>query len=226
MESVFGKGSRFHFSIRGRVPRVSEELMTQRMAPFKGRKILYLDTHGDETGVEQALEYLMLQPTIVKSTPDIANISDGLEGGKLPFEAVIVSSLSSVSQGSLQDRGRANFSDGQAQSLRDLEHLRFMPLVLLAPASHGHPHRYVCSKPFCRDIHRPTSKRSWTCHKRHADTFSCLNPRTGNLCPRPSSSGHASTWALRRTLPLRSAPSTCPLHCCRRSSHIQRRPMT
>ncbi|GHJ85902.1 hypothetical protein NliqN6_2304 [Naganishia liquefaciens] len=115
VESVFGKGSRFHFSIRGRVPRVSEELMTQRMAPFKGRKILYLDTHGDETGVEQALEYLMLQPTIVKSTPDIANISDGLEGGKLPFEAVIVSSLSS------------------AQSLRDLEHLRFMPLVLLAP---------------------------------------------------------------------------------------------
>lgn len=98
VESVFGKGSRFHFSIRGRVPRVSEELMTQRMAPFKGRKILYLDTHGDETGVEQALERLMLQPTIVKSTPDIANISDGLEGGKLPFEAVIVSSLSSVSR--------------------------------------------------------------------------------------------------------------------------------
>lgn len=97
VESVFGKGSRFHFSIRGRVPRVTEELMTQRMAPFKGRKILYLDTHGDETGVEQALEQLMLQPTIVKSTPDIANISDGLEGGKLPFEAVIVSSLSSVS---------------------------------------------------------------------------------------------------------------------------------
>lgn len=96
VDSVVGQGSRFHFSIRGRVPRVSEELMTQRMAPFKGKKILYLDTYNDDTGVERALEQLSLQTTIVRSTPDIANISDGLEGGKLPFEAVIVSSLRSV----------------------------------------------------------------------------------------------------------------------------------
>jgi hypothetical protein len=82
--------------------------------------------------VEGALEQLMLQPTIVKSTPDIANISDGLEGGKLPFEAVIVSSLSSVSMLVLA----VDYADlFQAQSLRDLEHLRFMPLVLLAPVS-------------------------------------------------------------------------------------------
>ncbi|KAJ9124794.1 hypothetical protein QFC24_003163 [Naganishia onofrii] len=115
VESVFGKGSRFHFSIKCGGTRISENLMTQRMSPFKGRKILYLDTYGDITGVAHALEQLFLKPTVVKSTPDIANITDGLEGGKLPFEAVIVSSLSS------------------AQTLRDLEHLRFMPLVLLAP---------------------------------------------------------------------------------------------
>jgi osomolarity two-component system sensor histidine kinase NIK1 len=97
VESVFGKGSRFHFSIKCGGTRISENLMTQRMSPFKGRKILYLDTYGDTTGVAHALEQLFLKPTVVKSTPDIANITDGLEGGKLPFEAVIVSSLSSVS---------------------------------------------------------------------------------------------------------------------------------
>jgi osomolarity two-component system sensor histidine kinase NIK1 len=98
VDSEVGKGSRFHFSIRGRVPQVGEDLIKQRMQPFKGKKILYLDTYNDDTGVEQALEQLSLHPTIVRSTPDIANISDGLEGGKLPFEAVIVSSLTSVSR--------------------------------------------------------------------------------------------------------------------------------
>lgn len=98
VDSEVGKGSRFHFSIRGRVPQVSEDLIKQRMQPFRGKKILYLDTYNDDTGVEQALEQLALHPTIVRSTPDIANISDGLEGGKLPFEAVIVSSLTSVSR--------------------------------------------------------------------------------------------------------------------------------
>ncbi|KAJ9104139.1 hypothetical protein QFC19_004123 [Naganishia cerealis] len=135
VESVFGKGSRFHFSIKGRAPRISEDLMTQRMTPFNGRKMLYLDTYGDNTGVAQALEQLSLQPTIVTSTPDIANITDGLEGGKLPFEAVIVSSLSSVSPEIQRNKPKPllNVSSKQAQTLRDLEHLRFMPLVLLAP---------------------------------------------------------------------------------------------
>jgi len=73
--SVFGEGSVFEFSLPlGRVKLEFDQVLNY-MAPFKGRKILYLDSHVDETGAVDVMRSLGLQVHVVRSKEEAFKVS-------------------------------------------------------------------------------------------------------------------------------------------------------
>lgn len=73
--SVFGEGSVFEFSLPlGRV-KLEFDQVVNYMAPFKGRKILYLDSHVDETGAVDVMRSLGLQVQVVRSKEEAFKVS-------------------------------------------------------------------------------------------------------------------------------------------------------
>jgi two-component system, sensor histidine kinase and response regulator len=65
--SVFGEGSVFEFTLPlGRVKMDFKDILSH-MGPFKGRHILYLDCHYDETGAANVMRSLGLKVKVVHS---------------------------------------------------------------------------------------------------------------------------------------------------------------
>jgi len=86
------------------------DLVTSKMAPFQGRTILFVDTMDDQTGVAARIAELGLRPFVVK---DVARVADRT---RVPYiDAIITDSLAST------------------EKLRDLDHLRYIPIVLVSP---------------------------------------------------------------------------------------------
>lgn len=73
--SVFGEGSVFEFTLPlGRVQMSMDDVL-HRMAPFRGRHILYLDSHCDDTGAAELMRSLGLQVSVTHSLADAFKIS-------------------------------------------------------------------------------------------------------------------------------------------------------
>lgn len=90
--------------------------MLEKIAPWGGRYILVIDTLGDQTNVPQAIEQLNLKAIVIKSVAEVWAAPHAED--KLPsFDTVIVDTLA------------------VAEKLREVEHLRYIPIVLLAPVS-------------------------------------------------------------------------------------------
>ncbi|CAE6501922.1 unnamed protein product [Rhizoctonia solani] len=110
VESEVGVGSRFYFTITAEISRPNMAQSLQKVAMYKDRTILFVDTLGDRSGVAERIEELQLRPFVVR---DIIQVADK---GKIPFiDTVIVDSLEVT------------------EKLRELDHLRYTPAVLLTP---------------------------------------------------------------------------------------------
>ncbi|KAG8872053.1 hypothetical protein FRB97_008065 [Tulasnella sp. 331] len=111
VDSEPGKGSNFHFTITCQASPPSRlETVLEKTRSWSGRTILYLDSLGDSTGVAQHIEELGLRCFVAH---DVAVLADK---SRLPhIDTVIADSL----QGT--------------EKLRDLDHLRYIPIILLSP---------------------------------------------------------------------------------------------
>lgn len=118
VKSEYGQGSQFYFTIRAkRAPWTLDAVKSKMTKSFPGRRILYIDTIGREHKpiVERLCESVVstgLTVTTVTSLDEACaqQSSSGI------FDTVLVDSLRIV------------------QMMRDIEHLRYIPIVLVAPA--------------------------------------------------------------------------------------------
>jgi osomolarity two-component system sensor histidine kinase NIK1 len=117
VESTYGEGSRFYFTTIAEIITASDQQVIDRLAPWRGHYILYIDTLKDETGVVDMLIKLGLKPVVVGSVEEVVENQKNAPA----FDTMIVDSL------------------GAAEKLRAVEHLRAIPIVLLAP---------VCPRPW------------------------------------------------------------------------------
>ncbi|KAG8737216.1 hypothetical protein FRC12_017224, partial [Ceratobasidium sp. 428] len=110
VESEVGVGSRFYFTITAEISRPNTAQSMTKVQLYKDRTILFVDTLGDRSGVAERIEELQLRPFVVR---DISQVADK---SKIPFiDTVILDSLEVT------------------EKLRELDHLRYTPAVLLTP---------------------------------------------------------------------------------------------
>jgi len=95
VESEFGQGSRFYFTTVAEIVATPQEQMVERLAPWAGRYILFIDTLGDETGVADMLTELKFKPIVIHSVTEVWDLrkADGFP----TFDTMIVDSLTAVS---------------------------------------------------------------------------------------------------------------------------------
>ncbi|KAK0232780.1 hypothetical protein IW262DRAFT_1257541 [Armillaria fumosa] len=110
VESEVARGSKFFFTITSQISRSSMDNILSKMSPFLKRTILYMDSLGDKTGVAASIRNLGLKVHVVHS------VSEVVDKAKCPHFDTIVADTLAVTE-----------------SLREHEHLRYTPVVLLAP---------------------------------------------------------------------------------------------
>ncbi|KAJ8482196.1 hypothetical protein ONZ45_g15040 [Pleurotus djamor] len=111
VESEVSKGSKFYFTITSQISHSSMESILSKMAPFARRTIMFMDTLYDATGVVERIMELGLRPFVVHEPTEVADKE------KCPhIDTIVVDSLS------------------MTESIREYEHLRYIPIVLLAPS--------------------------------------------------------------------------------------------
>ncbi|KAJ3554555.1 hypothetical protein NP233_g12399 [Leucocoprinus birnbaumii] len=110
VESEVSKGSKFFFTISSQISHSTMEATLAKMASFSKRTILFVDTLRDTTNVVGVMKQLGLRPHVVHS------VSEVVDKEKCPHvDTIVVDTLSTT------------------ESVRELEHLRYIPIVLLAP---------------------------------------------------------------------------------------------
>ncbi|CAG8774471.1 14904_t:CDS:2, partial [Dentiscutata erythropus] len=115
VKSVYGHGSEFYFTVVVNLGTMNKEHVCQKMAPWYGRHILYVDTLHDKTGVVDIVTELGLRPKVARSVEETAIITASRKSDSPLFDTVIVDDLCIV------------------ERLREIAHLRYIPIVLLAP---------------------------------------------------------------------------------------------
>ncbi|KAG2037088.1 hypothetical protein BDR03DRAFT_934152 [Suillus americanus] len=111
VESEVSKGSKFFFTITSQISQSTLEITLQKMQPFHRRAILFVDTLNDTTGVVQRIQELGLRPYVIHDVSEVADKE------RCPhIDTIVVDSLS------------------MTESIREYEHLRYIPIVLLAPS--------------------------------------------------------------------------------------------
>lgn len=114
VESIYGQGSRFYFTTIARKSDRPAERVTEKLLPWANRQVLFIDTLHDKTGVADQLRNLKLKPLVIHSVQDVYKVpmrSDGIPA----FDTIIADTLAAV------------------ERLREMEHIRYIPIVLLAP---------------------------------------------------------------------------------------------
>ncbi|EPS94054.1 hypothetical protein FOMPIDRAFT_50286 [Fomitopsis schrenkii] len=112
VESEVNNGSKFYFTITSQISPMSMEVTLAKLNPYSKRHVLFVDTLHDQTGVVQRIAELGLVPIVIHDVTDVKDKE------KTPsVDTVIV--------------------DGHevTERLREHEHLRYIPIVLLTPQS-------------------------------------------------------------------------------------------
>jgi osomolarity two-component system sensor histidine kinase NIK1 len=111
VESELSIGSKFFFTVTSQLSDAPMEQILLKTQPYEKRNILFVDTLHDMTGVGEQITQLGLSPFMVH---DVAHLS---EKSRLPhIDTILVDSLKVT------------------EMLREIEHLRYIPVVLLAPS--------------------------------------------------------------------------------------------
>lgn len=114
VESIYGQGSRFYFTTIARKSDRPADNVIEKLLPWAKRQVLFIDTLYDKTGVADQLRDLRLKPIVIHSVQEVYKVpmrSDGVPA----FDTIIVDTLAAV------------------ERLREMEHIRYIPIVLLAP---------------------------------------------------------------------------------------------
>ncbi|KAH9971282.1 hypothetical protein BJV74DRAFT_783695 [Russula compacta] len=110
VESEVSKGSKFFFTITSQIGQLSMDSTLSKMMPFGNRNILFVDTLCDRTGVVDRIQELGLRPHVIHDPLEVA------DRGTCPhIDTIVVDSLCVT------------------ETIREYEHLRYIPIVLLAP---------------------------------------------------------------------------------------------
>ncbi|KAK9378206.1 uncharacterized protein V2V93DRAFT_329519 [Kockiozyma suomiensis] len=115
VKSEYGKGSQFYFTLSVRQAEGGLNPLLENLAPFKNHNVLFIDTTHERNVTDDlidAINKLGLNPWVVHSLED-APLPVDQSGPK--FDTIIVDSLEIASK------------------LRKLNHLKYIPLVLLNP---------------------------------------------------------------------------------------------
>ncbi|GAA6060110.1 hypothetical protein JCM10212_003518 [Sporobolomyces blumeae] len=111
--SQFGRGSQFYFTIQCRIGEWNLDQVRQKtLIPHPGRRILFIDTLHHDPSVIESVEQIGLEITVVDTMEEACLLEQSRTGY---FDTVLVDQLSIV------------------ERLRDVEHLRYIPLVLITP---------------------------------------------------------------------------------------------
>jgi len=111
VESELGRGSKFYFTITSQINQSNLDATLAKMQPFSKRTILFVDTLRDTTGVVERIEELGLNPHVVHNPTAVADKE------RCPHIDTIVIDDVKVTE-----------------TMREHEHLRYIPIVLLAPS--------------------------------------------------------------------------------------------
>ncbi|KAI0071450.1 histidine kinase [Panus rudis PR-1116 ss-1] len=110
VESEVNVGSKFYFTITSQVSPMTMDSTLNKMQPYHKRHILFVDTLYDRTGVAQRILELGLKAHVIH---DVSEVS---EKAACPHvDTILVDSFE------------------VAQALREFEHLRYIPIVLISP---------------------------------------------------------------------------------------------
>ncbi|KAK9245325.1 hypothetical protein V1506DRAFT_538636 [Lipomyces tetrasporus] len=115
VQSEYGKGSQFYFTLRVKQAEGGLNPLLENLAPFRDHYVLFIDTVHEKSVTEDlmdAVRQLKLKPWVVNSVEE-APLPEDHSGPK--FDTIIVDSLD------------------VAAKLRTLNHLKYIPLVLLNP---------------------------------------------------------------------------------------------
>ncbi|KAI0048454.1 hypothetical protein FA95DRAFT_1490738 [Auriscalpium vulgare] len=110
VESEVGKGSKFFFTITSQIGQMTLDQTLAKMIPFGNRNILFVDTLQDRTGVVDRIQELGLRPYVIHDALEVADKATCPH-----IDTIVVDSLLVT------------------ETIREYEHLRYIPIVLLAP---------------------------------------------------------------------------------------------
>jgi osomolarity two-component system, sensor histidine kinase NIK1 len=127
VDSEVGKGSKFFFTITSQIGQLSMDATLAKM-PFGNRSILFVDTLHDRTGVVDRIQELRLKPYVIQDPRAVA------DKAKCPhIDTIVVDSLSVVCFKDVFSTFTLMNSARQTETIREYEHLRQIPIVLLVP---------------------------------------------------------------------------------------------
>ncbi|ORY02793.1 hypothetical protein K493DRAFT_311968, partial [Basidiobolus meristosporus CBS 931.73] len=116
VNSVYGEGSDFYFTILFKLGAMPPDLLEQRISMFQKRHVLFLNTknHPDSESVFCMLEELRLKPVKVTSAQEAMDVAGSSKPDTPLFEMIIVDDILDV------------------ETIRCHPCLRYVPVVLLA----------------------------------------------------------------------------------------------
>jgi osomolarity two-component system sensor histidine kinase NIK1 len=128
VESEVQKGSKFFFTITSQISLSPFDVTLTKMQPFKKRAILFVDTIGDTTGVVSRVKELGLRAYVVHEVKEVADKE------KVPhIDTIVVDSLVMVRCCVSVVVPQLTFCN-KTECVREYEHMRYIPIVLLAPS--------------------------------------------------------------------------------------------
>ncbi|KAI7875516.1 hypothetical protein K492DRAFT_213945 [Lichtheimia hyalospora FSU 10163] len=121
VESNYGRGSQFYFTMKLQLHYVEEKDVMDKMVRFRGRRILFVDSLQDSNGLVNKVEKLGLEVyrvnDVVEAT-ELANKYSARAKHTPYFDTVIIDKMA------------------QAGKIRDIMPLRYTPLVIVSPEAH------------------------------------------------------------------------------------------
>lgn len=121
VESKYGRGSEFYFTVNLFRFSLEEREIIEKLRRFKNRRILFLDSMNDTTGVIEKINMLGLKHYRVNDIEEAAAISNANSNKSTNgpfFDTVIVDKMA------------------LAEKIREIVPLRYTPVVLIAPEVH------------------------------------------------------------------------------------------
>lgn len=112
VRSNYGHGSDFFFTMVVKLDAISPDQVKEKIRPYNGRNIFFLDTLRDSTGVKEMLIDLGLKPFVAHTVEEASQQTKTMPR----IDAIIADALTSV------------------EGLRTIEHLRYIPINLVSPS--------------------------------------------------------------------------------------------
>ncbi|KAI7880908.1 hypothetical protein K492DRAFT_236965 [Lichtheimia hyalospora FSU 10163] len=122
VESMYGRGSEFYFTVNLRGHDTREQEVHEKMTRFQGRKILYLESADSQSNLVDLISQLGLTPIKVNSIEEATKIAENNQAKRNShaplFDTLVIDKMA------------------HAECIREIVHLRFTPIVLITPETH------------------------------------------------------------------------------------------